>query len=130
MPGTGAVGKLFFKKFLGDFGSQKLLSPKSKQTRRTRWKSSVYRLRLPARRLVVRKIIRRERLRRRIDFVALLWDKSAAASTRTEVVLTFRTGRSNHGTTGWQTENQSSVRRDANKPSPHRAFGTLPLAVS
>jgi hypothetical protein len=46
MPGTGAVGKLFFKKFLKDFGSQKLLSPKSKQTRRTRWKSSLYRLRL------------------------------------------------------------------------------------
>jgi len=33
MPGTGTLGKLFFKTFFKRFGSQKLLLPKGEQTR-------------------------------------------------------------------------------------------------
>jgi hypothetical protein len=43
MPGTETLGKLFFKLFFERFGSQNSLQPKSKQTRRTQWKSSLYR---------------------------------------------------------------------------------------
>jgi hypothetical protein len=46
MPGTGTVGKLFLKKFLTDFGKPETATAERKQTRRTRWKSLVYRLRL------------------------------------------------------------------------------------
>ena len=70
MPGTGAVGKLFFKKFLGDFGSQKLLCGKANRRDEHGGKAAFTVSGLPARCLVVGKIIRRERLRRRIDFVA------------------------------------------------------------
>src|SRR4029453_15653255 len=80
---------------------------------------------LPARRrLVVRRIIRRKRLPRRVDFVARR--KIAAAPTRSEFVLTFRTGRDDHSAARGRTENQSSIRRDANKPGANRTSGTAP----
>jgi hypothetical protein len=137
MPGTETLGKLFFKLFFERFGSQNSLQPKSKQTRQTPWNRSVYRLKASPSRaclrggaLVVRRIIRRKRLRRRGEFVARLRHKVAAAPTRSEFVLTFRTGRDDHSAAGGRTENQSSIRRDANNPGAHRTSGTSPSVVS
>ena len=131
MPGTGTGGKLFFKLFFERFGRRR---------RRSRFcqkasESGVYRLTTSAFRvlsvtwLVVRKIIRREWLRRREEFVAPRRNKIAAPSTGSEFVLTFGTGRDDHGAAGGGTENQSSIRRDANNPSAHRTRRTSPLAV-
>ena len=68
MPGTGPVGKLFFKKFLGDFWESEA-AVAEKQTDETNTVEKQPLLSqgvpvpgLPARSLVVRKIIRRERL--------------------------------------------------------------------
>jgi hypothetical protein len=132
MPGTGTLGKLFFKLFFERFGSQNSLQPKSKQTRRTQWKSSLYRLKASPSRaclrgLVVRKIIRRKRLRRRVDFVAR---RKIAAAARNEFTFVLGTRRDDHGAAGGRTENQSSIRGDANNSSAHRARGTSAPAIS
>ena len=60
MPGTGTLGKLFFKLFFERFGSQNSLQPKSKQTRRTPWKSSLYRLKASPSRACLRAPSRQE----------------------------------------------------------------------
>jgi len=111
MPGTETLGKLFFKLFLRDLAARTRCSRKANRRDKHRGTgafivSGVPVSSLPARRrLVVRRIIRRKRLRRRGEFVARLRHKIAAPPTRSEFVLTFRTGRDDHGAAGGRTEN-------------------------
>ena len=135
MPGTGTLGKLFFNFFLkylaGAGGAPSALKANSEMNKPGGKAASIVSPSpgLSVTWLVVRKIIRRKWLRRREKFVAALRDKIAAPPTGSEFVLTFGTGRDDHGAAGGGTENQSSIRRDANNPSAHRTRRTSPLAV-
>jgi hypothetical protein len=130
MPGTGILGKLFFKKiFRGFWQSEAAVAEKQTDETNTVEKQPLSSQEvpvsgLPARCLVVRKIIRRERLRRRVDFVALLRDQSAAASTRTDTVF-LGIRRDDLGSTGGQTVNQPSIGSDAHHPGAPRTRATL-----
>lgn len=129
MPGTGTVGKLFFKEFFrGFWQSEAAVAEKQTDETNTVEKQPLSSQEvpvsgLPARCLVVRKIIRRERLRRRVDFVALLRD-SAVAPTRSEFVFAG-IRRDDLGATGGQTVNQPSIGSDAHHPSAPRSRATL-----
>src|SRR6266404_5436116 len=77
--------------------------------------------------LIVGKIVGLRR-RRRYN-LSTLHAKTSLASWR-NLVFILRTRCGNDGAAGRQTKNQSSVRRDANKPSAHRTARKSRLSVN
>ena len=104
MSGIAMLGKHFFKKI-----QQKLsLLPKRNSDTRSRLLSMA---------LIVGKIV--ELRRRRRNSLPALHVETALASWRNLVLI--RVGRDDHSAAGRQTENQFSIRRDANHPRVPRS---------
>jgi hypothetical protein len=114
MPEIAMFGKLFFTKI-----QQKLsLLPKRNSDTRSRLLSMA---------LIVGKIVGCRRRRR--NSLPALHVETALASWRNLVLI--RVGRDDHSAAGRQTENQFSIRRDANHPCARRSpSASLQLRVS